>query len=83
MGMGLVDAKRIQRLLANVTSNPKNCSFEDLEHLLVACGFSVRKRGGSHVIFKRGTITLSIPKRKPVKEVYVEQVLAAIDFFID
>jgi predicted RNA binding protein YcfA (HicA-like mRNA interferase family) len=78
MHMGLIEAKRVQRLLETVVSTRKNCSFEDLERLLLACGFTSRGGKGSHVIFKRGPLAISVPKRKPVKEHYVEEVLALI-----
>ncbi len=42
-------------------------------------GFTARLTGGSHVSFKRGTATLSVPKRKPLKRIYVEQALDIID----
>jgi len=73
-----VQSKRVQRLYERVVSNRKNCSFDDLENLLLALGFHERKTSGSHVIFKRDRITISIPKRKAVKENYVEQVIAII-----
>jgi len=77
--MGLVDSKRAQRLLETVLANRKNCRFEDLAALLEAVGFTQRAGKGSHVIFKRGAVTLTMPRRKPVKEVYVEYVLALIE----
>jgi len=77
--MGLVDSKRAQRLLETVLANRKNCRFEDLAALLEAVGFTQRTGKGSHAIFKRGTTTISVPRRKPVKEVYVEHVLALLD----
>ncbi|MBC5828914.1 MAG: type II toxin-antitoxin system HicA family toxin [Candidatus Eremiobacteraeota bacterium] len=61
------------------SSKTEHCSFEDLENLLLAVGFSERRTTGSHIFFKRGTLAISIPKRKPVKENYVEQVIALID----
>ena len=77
--MGLVESKRVQRLYEQVVHTRKNCSFEDIERLLIALDFSERKTTGSHVIFKRGRIAISIPKRKPVKEHYVEQVITIVD----
>ncbi len=74
--MGLIESKRVQRLFV---SNQKNCPFEDLERLLVAVGFVVRKTSGSHVIFKRGALAISVPRRNPVKETYIKQALALID----
>lgn len=76
--MGLIETKRVSRLLEQVQKNRKNCDFEDLKRLLLALGFTERKTAGSHVIFKRGACTISIPKRKPVKENYVEQVEAIV-----
>jgi predicted RNA binding protein YcfA (HicA-like mRNA interferase family) len=76
--MGLAEFKRIQRLLAAVRSTRNNCRFEDIEKLLLAIGFVERKTKGSHTIFKRESVTISVPRRKPVKEVYVDEVLALI-----
>jgi len=77
--MGLVESRRIQRHLDRVLATRKNCSFEDLKALLVAVGFTERKTSGSHVIFKKGTHTISVPRRKPVKETYVDQVLELVE----
>jgi predicted RNA binding protein YcfA (HicA-like mRNA interferase family) len=77
--MGMVESKRIQRLYDQVLRTRKNCSFEDIERLLLALGFDERKASGSHRIFKRGRIVISIPQRRPVKENYVEHVLAIVD----
>jgi len=77
--MGLIESKRAQRLLETVQASRKSCRFEDLSALLEAVGFTQRVGKGSHVIFKRGPVTISVPRRKPVKEVYVEQVLALIE----
>jgi len=75
MGMGLIESKRIERLYEQVVKTRKNCAFEDLERLLLALGFVERKAGGSHHIFKLGEKTISVPKRRPVKEHYVDEVL--------
>ena len=76
--MGLVESKRVLRHLDRVIATRKNCSFEDIEALYLAAGFTERKNSGSHVIFKRGTITVSVPRRKPVKETYVEQAIELV-----
>jgi len=78
MRMGLVESKRVQRHLDRVISTRKNCAFEDIEALYLAAGFTERKTSGSHVIFKKGTITVSVPRRKPVKETYVEQAIELV-----
>jgi hypothetical protein len=73
--MGLIDSKRAQRLYDQVAGNRKNCAYEDLERLLEAVGFAKRspRSGSSHVTFKRGTVTLTVPRRKPLKEHYVDE----------
>lgn len=79
--MGLIDSKRTQRLYDQVAVNRKDCAYDDLERLLEAVGFVKRvpRGGGCHVIFKRGTATLSVPRRKPLKEHYVDEALRLID----
>ena len=47
-GVGMVDSKRVQRLYDQVHRTRKNCSFEDLERLLLAVGFTERRTKGSH-----------------------------------
>ena len=70
--------KRLQRLFDQVAQNRKNCRYEALERLLLAAGFTLRKASGSHMIFKRGPKILSVPKRRPVKEHYVDEALSMI-----
>lgn len=70
--------KRLQRLYDRVSKTRKNCRYEDLERLLLAAGFTLRKTSGSHMIFKRGSDILSVPKRKPVKEHYVDDALSIV-----
>jgi predicted RNA binding protein YcfA (HicA-like mRNA interferase family) len=76
--MAMAESRRVQRLYEQVVRTRKNCAFEDIERLLLAVGFTERKGKGSHRIFKLGTITITIPERKPVKENYVEHVLALL-----
>lgn len=70
--------KRYERLLDAVRSNRKNCRYEDIERLLVYLGFTVRGEATSHRIFTKGSQRVVIPKRRPVKEHYVREVLQAI-----
>jgi predicted RNA binding protein YcfA (HicA-like mRNA interferase family) len=73
------DEKRVERLYAQVVKTRTNCSYGDLERLLLAVGFIVRDGSGSHRIFRRGSDTLVVPKRKPVKRPYVERALRMIE----
>jgi predicted RNA binding protein YcfA (HicA-like mRNA interferase family) len=72
----LPDGKRLRRLYEQVIRNRKNCGFDDLERLLLAVGFTERRASGSHRTFKLGAIVLTVPERKPIKENYVDQVIA-------
>lgn len=74
----MAESKRVQRLYEQVVRTRKNCAFEDIERLLLAVGFTSRKGRGSHRIFKFGSTVITIPVRRPVKENYVEHVLALL-----
>jgi hypothetical protein len=71
-----------EKLRRRIEQNPKAVRFEDLDRLLQACGFQVRQpgSGSSHYFYKRGRVTLSIPRRRPhLLPIYVKRALAAID----
>ena len=64
-----------------VEQNPRQVRFEDLDALLRAYGFQVRKpgRGGSHHFYYRGRYLLCVPKRRPhLKEYVVRRALTMI-----
>jgi len=66
--------KRIKKLF----QNPKTVPFKELDRVLKGSGFSLRQpgSGGSHYVYTRGNIQISVPFRRPfVKEVYVKRVL--------
>lgn len=71
-----------EKLVQRIRQNPKNVSFEDLDKLMSACGYTRSQPGGgsSHLVYRKpGQTPLTIPKHKPVKEVYVKKVLAILD----
>jgi hypothetical protein len=80
------ERRRIERLYQRVVATRTNCRFEDLERLLVACGFERRApgSGSSHVTFRRPAKgnrpaqRIPIPKHRPVKTYYVNDVLAML-----
>ena len=67
-------SKRLRRVLSGTSDN--NVSFEEIRGLLLWLGFEERNPGGSHHTFSRSDIgeILTIPKRKPLKPVYVRKV---------
>jgi hypothetical protein len=70
------------KLRRRIEQNLKAVRFEDLDQLLQASGFQVRQPhgGSSHYFYKRGRVTISIPRRRPhLLPAYVKQALSAID----
>jgi hypothetical protein len=67
-------------LYERVIATKNNCDFVDLRALLEAVGFTARqRRGGSHYPFKRGPLTITVPRAKPMKRHYVEAALELIE----
>lgn len=69
------------KLLARMRANPRDWRIEDLESLARHFGCSVRKPGGSHVIFFHpgSPEMLSVPARRPIKPVYVRRFVSMIE----
>lgn len=68
--------KAIQRII----NNPKNVSFENLDKILRGIGYESRNNGSSHFVYsKAGCFPITIPKHKPVKEIYVKKVIELLD----
>jgi predicted RNA binding protein YcfA (HicA-like mRNA interferase family) len=68
------------KLLKFIKNNPTNVKFEDLKKVLENIGYKVVNRGGSHYVFtKKDGVSLCIPYKKPVKVIYVKQVIKIIE----
>ncbi len=70
--------KRIQ----NVIRSPKNVSFKDLDRILRDFGYKCRNPGGgsSHYTYsKPGENPITVPKKKPVKEIYVKRIISILN----
>ena len=68
------------KLIKAIKNNPTNIKFEDLKKILEGLGYSAINRGGSHYVFtKDNCISLTIPYKKPVKVIYVKQVIQIIE----
>ena len=68
------------KLIKAIKNNPTNIKFEDLKKILEELGYSAINRGGSHYVFtKNNSISLTIPYKKPVKVIYVKQVIQIIE----
>ncbi len=76
------DKRRLKRRL-KIAQNPKNVRFEDLRRLLEDYGFELKRTKGSHHSFvgyvAGEKVTLVVPFRKPLHEVYVKHALDLFD----
>jgi predicted RNA binding protein YcfA (HicA-like mRNA interferase family) len=74
---------RRQKRRLRIARNPKNVRFEDLRRLLEDYGFDLKRTKGSHNAFVGYVgdekVTVIIPFRRPLRQVYVEKVLAILD----
>jgi len=71
---------RKDKLIDAIKNNPKNVRFQDLRKILESIGYIAVNNGGSHFVFtKDNAISLTIPYKKPVKVVYVKQVIKIIE----
>jgi len=72
-------AKRDKRIAA-MRLNRKNVRPNELDAVLRAVGFDVQRQTGSHKIYAREAVSLSIPQDKPfIKEVYVRLALSYVE----
>lgn len=73
-----------EELLVRLKNNPVGASFEDLDKLLRWYGYECRHTGGSHYFYKRqGCSPLTVPRHKPLKQVYVKKAIAALESCLD
>jgi len=71
---------RKDKLIEAIKNNPKNVRFEDLKKILESLGYTAVNRGGSHYVFtKEASLSLTIPYKRPVKVIYVKQVIKIIE----
>ena len=80
--IGLSYTRRQKRRI-KIIQNPKNVRFEDMRRLLEDHNFLLNRTKGSHHSFVGyigdEKITIVIPFKKPLKVVYVKQVLKLLD----
>ena len=68
--------------IAAMRNNPRDWRIEQIESIAARAGLKVRKNGGSHVVIQRDGCPLEVcvPARKPIKAVYIVQLLALLDW---
>jgi predicted RNA binding protein YcfA (HicA-like mRNA interferase family) len=74
---------RRQKRRQKIAQNPRNVRFEALQRLLEDYGFELRHSKGSHHSFVgyvgEQKVSVVVPYRRPLKEVYVKKVLDILD----
>ncbi|MFO1433358.1 MAG: type II toxin-antitoxin system HicA family toxin [Candidatus Competibacteraceae bacterium] len=72
---------KADKTLDKMRISPHDWRIEDLEVVARHHGLTVRKPGGSHVIFQKQGVALevSVPAHKPIKPVYVRRLIELID----
>ena len=70
-----------EKQLEQMRHNPRDWRIETLIAVAVRYGIEIRNHGGSHHIFSFPGIDLavSIPAHRPIKPVYIRQLVALID----
>ncbi|MCV3446730.1 type II toxin-antitoxin system HicA family toxin [Campylobacter lari] len=64
-----------EKLIKELENNPKNASFANIEKLLSWYGYKLVSIKGSHHKFKKNGKSIIVPLYKPIKEIYVKQIL--------
>lgn len=64
------------KLFKRLLDKPKDLRFEELEKIILWCGYTRERTRGSHAhYFKEGYPPLTIPIHSPVKSYLISQVL--------
>ncbi len=72
---------QIDKLIERLRRRPKDVSPDDLDKLLRFYDFSVHHNDGSHYTYYHPKLKdiITIPSKRPVKVVYVDKVIKAIE----
>lgn len=70
------------KLLSRILSLSKDMRFDELKKVLESYGYEMNapKSGSSHYTFRKpGKNPITIPKREPIKKIYVEMVREVVE----
>lgn len=73
---------KLEKLLLRIRNSPQSVTFDELDRLLSAYGFTRRqpRSGSSHYVYSFGQLRITVPFKRPyVKTFYVKQALALLD----
>ncbi len=67
---------KYDKLIKKLLNNPKDICFEELKKVLNNNGYIETNTGGSHYVFRKdGFSNITIPRKKPIKIVYIKHVI--------
>ena len=73
---GRVRSVNRKELWNRINDRPRNTRFEEVERLLLLCGWQLERQHGSHVFYKNGDARISVPfRRGTILAAYVREVL--------
>jgi hypothetical protein len=69
-----------EKALKKMRDNPRDWQIAQLEAIAGKAGLTIRKSGGSHVVFQKNgcPVELSVPAHKPIKPIYITRFLALL-----
>jgi len=73
---------KLRKLIKKLIENSKNITFEELDKILKHFGYERKqpRRGSSHYTYRKpGCNSITIPKNKPIKKVYVKIVISELN----
>ena len=72
---------KVDKAIQKMRDNPRDWRIVSLETIAKRLDIQVRKSGGSHVVFmhKDSEIVVTVPAKRPIKPVYIDQFLALIN----
>lgn len=73
---------RHEKNIQAMRDNPRDWTIDQLEAIAGRADLTIRKSGGSHVVFQKAgcPFELSVPARKPIKPVYITKFLELLDW---
>lgn len=72
---------KVEKIIEKMRNNPRDWRIEDFTIIAKAYNLTIRKPGGSHVVFYHDNHpeNICVPARRPIKPIYVKRFLAFID----
>ena len=72
---------KVDKTIQKMRDNPRDWRIVSLETIAKRLDIQVRKSSGSHVVFmhKDSEIVVTVPAKRPIKPVYIDQFLALIN----